>query len=164
MPCKIPKSHKMRVLEGNADARRMPEDVEIPTSDVPQMPEMVREDRYAFEEWNRLAPSLYDAGLFSHGDVNMLAAYCLEYSRWRKAVEELRIMEERFGPGGAMVIPDERGAVKTNPLMRIIAASSRAMVRYGVEFGLTPAARSKLGNNMAKNNSSIDKVIGKPRG
>jgi P27 family predicted phage terminase small subunit len=63
-------------------------------------------------------------------DSAVLAAYSQAYATWRTAEEVLAKLTE--------------GDQRQRALARISRDAARSMVRYGVEFGLTPAARSRL--------------------
>jgi P27 family predicted phage terminase small subunit len=62
-----------------------------------------------------------------------LAAYCQSFGIWRAALEALA-----YDPG--LVGADDR----PNPLIRIARDAARDMVRFSSEFGMTPAARTRL--------------------
>jgi P27 family predicted phage terminase small subunit len=101
-------------------------------------------DGYGRDEWWRLGPELRRLGLLTLVDVAPLAAYCAAYSRWRTASEVLAGMRERDQLTHGLLIKTMEGNPRRNPLVKIVADSADAMVRYAGEFGMTPLARSRL--------------------
>jgi phage terminase small subunit len=66
-------------------------------------------------------------------------------------------MAERDPVSGALLIRSSVGSTMMNPPVRVAMASAADMVRYSSEFGLTPAARSRISGilvaNLAPGNS-----------
>jgi P27 family predicted phage terminase small subunit len=99
---------------------------------------------YAVEEWRRVAPSLWRMGLLSECDIGALCAYCTSFAMMRTVNEVLDQMSKNDqgalrglmvkAPGGSMV----------NPLLWLAKNSARDAVRFGAEFGLSPASRSSI--------------------
>src|SRR4029079_11570849 len=95
-------------------------------------------------EWLRQAPELHALGLLTILDLQTFAAYCQAYGRWRDAEETLATMAERDDDARGLLVRNGKGDVRTNPLVRIAGQAAEEMVRFAGEFGMTPAARSKL--------------------
>ena len=77
-------------------------------------------------------------------DIAPLAAYCAAYARWRTA-EEVLAREAKADPASAaLTVEDAAGTLRTNPLVRIARNAAAEMMRHAAQFGLTPAARSRL--------------------
>ena len=53
-------------------------------------------------------------------------------------------MAERDPVTGALQIKTSTGSPMQNPLLPIAVSSASDMIRYAAEFGLTPAARSRV--------------------
>jgi P27 family predicted phage terminase small subunit len=71
-------------------------------------------------------------------------AYCAAYARWRTA-EEVLAREAKADPASAaLTVEDAAGTVRTNPLVRIARNAAAEMMRHAAQFGLTPAARSRI--------------------
>jgi P27 family predicted phage terminase small subunit len=77
-------------------------------------------------------------------DINPLAAYCQAFKRWRTAEELLA------STGALMVRAKKNGEAVPNPLISMADKAAAAMVRYASEFGLTPAARSRITAGIAE--------------
>jgi P27 family predicted phage terminase small subunit len=68
-------------------------------------------------------------------DVMVFAGYCQSFHRWR-VCEELLARRELVVRG--------RGGPRVNPLVRISRAAAQLMLHCATQFGMTPAARSRI--------------------
>ena len=105
------------------------------------MPEHL--DPLAREEWKRLTPKLLALGLISDIDKGTIAAYCQSYSRWVDA--EMNI--QRFGS----VVKTPKGYPVQSPYLAIANRAIADMRKCAIEFGMTPAARSRISVNPREN-------------
>jgi P27 family predicted phage terminase small subunit len=108
-------------------------------------------------------PQLVRLGLLTSIDVQVFAAYCDAYGRWRTAVETLNGMAERDATtGGLLVKRVSDGNPQRNPLVAIAASAASDMVRYASEFGLTPLARGRIasGGSYEPPPSKFDGLLG----
>jgi P27 family predicted phage terminase small subunit len=135
---------KLKLLRGNPGCRRIrPEPTPASAPKFPSPPAHLSE--YAAHEWQRVGPELYRLGLLTILDQTSFACYCQSYGLWRMAEE--RLSQEDF------VVPGERHKV-ANPLLKIACQSTRDLIRFGSEFGLTPSARARVAAGMAPPSSS----------
>jgi P27 family predicted phage terminase small subunit len=81
-------------------------------------------------------PRLSGLGVLTELDGEALAVYCETYSRWRRALQEIRSV-------GVVTFTDQ-GSLKPNPAAGIAAQCERLMAAILVEFGLTPGSRSRV--------------------
>lgn len=98
-----------------------------------------------------MAKELFDLGLLTRIDRAALAAYCMAYERWVKAEEALTKMAARDLLTGGLMIKTINGNAIQNPL---VGTANRAMldvVKYAAEFGMTPAARSRIAAGVTGN-------------
>ena len=91
--------------------------------------------------WRQLAPLLESMGVLTKIDGNALARYCRLWSRWRKA--------EAFIDQHGEVYPlkDEGGRVKYLqqwPHVAVATKLAQQLTRLEQEFGMTPAARTRI--------------------
>jgi P27 family predicted phage terminase small subunit len=99
----------------------------------------------ARKEWNAIVPELERLGIVCEIEGKALAGYCQSYKRWTEAEEEidrrgiLIVVEEKDKDGNFHVV----GAVK-NPAVNVADAMMKQMRAFLVEFGLTPASRSRV--------------------
>jgi len=95
-------------------------------------------DEAARKEWRRLEPELVRLGLLTELDQAQFASYCMAVSRWKRAEKALVVALTRMTPSGRRVAK----------VQLAIAKSEREMVhKLAQEFGLSPAARSRLNSN-----------------
>jgi P27 family predicted phage terminase small subunit len=111
-------------------------------SKVPDPPEFLQ--GYAKDEWHRVAPSLLTLGLLSTLDIMPLAAYCQAYQHWRQAEERLGEQAEEDPESRGLLVKVREGHARRSPLVQIAASAAADMLRYASEFGMTPAARTRI--------------------
>jgi len=126
--------------EGNPGKRKLNRFEAHPQLEIPPCPKHF--DSIARDEWNRVTPLLLDLGLITALDLAPLAGYCLAFSRWVKAEKEV----QREG----ILIEGRQGPVK-NPAVMLAEHSLEQIRRFCIEFGMTPAARSKVEVNPKSN-------------
>lgn len=106
----------------------------------------------AKEEWQRIVPELLKLGLLAKVDQKALSAYCHAFARWRQAEQDvakygLTIEEPVIDPKtgwqrrlrGRYVV-----RLKANPAAAKSSDAMKLMKSFLIEFGLTPASRSRL--------------------
>lgn len=119
-----------------------------PPAGEPDKPEWLSAEASA--EWDRVLPQLLTAGTLSRIDRSALAAYCQSWSD----VVALTAQVEKDGRTWDEPIQSAAGAVvghriKPHPAVRQLEAASARMRQYLIEFGLTPAARARMGADVA---------------
>jgi P27 family predicted phage terminase small subunit len=113
----------------------------------------------ALDEWNRVSVELYRLGCLTGLDRAALAAYCQAYGRWvaaERALEEIA----RQNPLASLMIKTSNGNAIQNPLVGIANRAAADMVRYATEFGMSPAARSKIEAGPIPAASKFEGLIG----
>lgn len=105
----------------------------------------------ALDKWNDLAPYLADAGVLSHVSRDTLAAYC---ETWASYIELLAAVHDE-----GWTLTSETGDYK-NPKAMLLGDIRTALLRFQQELGLTPAARSRVKVDKAKDNkNSIQNLV-----
>jgi P27 family predicted phage terminase small subunit len=133
----------LKVIRGNPGKQRIR--AELVPAVSPQVPEAPSHlDGYARAEWNRIAVELHRLRSLTVVDLQPLAAYCVAYGRWRTAEETLAAAATGDPVTHGLVFKTAEGNLRRNPLVQIAADAAAAMVKYAAEFGLTPAARSRV--------------------
>ena len=111
-------------------------------------------------EWERLAPVLLTEKMLTVADRQALAGYCQSFSDWQKAQAVLT----RSG----FTFKTPNGYVQQRPEVAIAQKSLSLMLKFGVEFGLTPSSRSRINpDGGGEGESEDDKKFfkdGKPAG
>ena len=141
------KPNAIRELQGNAGRRALPDEPRV-RSGVPSCPRHLTGE--ARTEWERIVPELQVADLLKHVDRAALAAYCACYGRWCQAEEEI----EQHG-----MLYEANELKKVNPAVRIAQDSLSLMKGFLVEFGLTPASRSKVAGEPVKTTDPMEDFL-----
>ena len=90
--------------------------------------------------WRYYAPLLARLRILTRVDVVALEVLCVTYAEWRSAVTALRKHGQTYESvteGGGVI-------VRKRPECELVSDSSRRIRAMLVEFGLTPAARTKV--------------------
>jgi P27 family predicted phage terminase small subunit len=132
-----PKPTQQKKLEGNPGRRKLPKNEPQPKDGAPPCPAFL--DGPARSEWKRIVPELLRLKLLTIVDRAALAAYCQNWSRWAKA-------EGVIGKLG-MTFTSDGGMVRKRPEVGIAAEAMKLMRSFLIEFGLTPAARTRVVSN-----------------
>lgn len=134
---------QLRLLQGGRS--QSAEDLEPKPSQPIEIPEPpVFLGRYARQEWNRVIEDLYATGIYTNIDETMLAAYCMAYSRWRHAEEDLAVLAQANPSSHGALIKTTNGNLIQNPLIGVANQALRNMHRLASEFGMSPSSRVGL--------------------
>lgn len=146
-----PKPTAMKILEGNPGKRKLNTREPKPNKKAPRCPAWLEDE--ARQEWRRLAKSLEAMGVLTETDAAVFAAYCQSYGRWKQA--EAKITD------GNLVFLTPSGYPQQNPYLSIAQQNMRLMHRFASEFGLTPAARSRIiaGAEMGGSSDEMDELL-----
>lgn len=141
-----PKPTNLHVLNGNPSKI----DLETRKENEPQFEKVSPDcpdwlDDFSREEWNRLAPELERLGLLAQVDMAAFAAYCSNYSAWRQAdeiIKESGLVVKTFttDKDGNVLL----GTIKKHPAVAIRSDAFEKMKAFLIEFGFTPASRSRV--------------------
>ncbi len=137
-----PKPTALRLITGNPGKRALPKNEAVVALSEPTPPAFLCDD--AKVEWGRVVSMLYAAGLMTELDRAALAAYAAAYGRWAQAERAINRMAEEDELNAALVTTTTSGNAIQNPLVGIANKAKADMVRYAVEFGMTPSARSRV--------------------
>jgi P27 family predicted phage terminase small subunit len=133
---------------------RTPKDVElaVPVTVMPIAPTNLSEEAQA--EWTRVSQELYDLGLLGNVDRAGLAGYCEAWADWVMACNEVKrlgmvikideTVHEKHFKNGKSIIDRNSGKLIENPYYSVKKKSAEMMLRFLVEFGMTPSARSRI--------------------
>jgi P27 family predicted phage terminase small subunit len=100
-------------------------------------------DERAKSEWQQIGGELLELGMLARIDRAALAGYCVAYSRWANA-------EEQIGKSGEVLKSEKTGNPYPNPFIHIANRAMKQMKEFLIEFGMTPASRSKVRTPPAK--------------
>lgn len=126
-----PKPNALKIAEGSRNVRpepNFPEGVGAPPSHLNEVARI---------EWGRVVELLSSQRILKQTDRAAIAAYCCAYSRWVQA-------EEQVQRDGVTIIGLRGGMVK-HPAVTVAHEAMLLVHKFSCEFGLTPAARQKVG-------------------
>lgn len=145
-----PKPTKLKVLEGNRGKRPLNLYEPKPAPIRPSCPSHLSKE--AKREWRRMVPQLERLGLLTQIDRAALAAYCQAWGRW---VEAERILKEKGPP----LYKTKKGNVITSPMLWVANKSLEQMHKFLIEFGMTPASRSRISVKTDNQDSNFEKLL-----
>lgn len=93
-------------------------------------------DKESRGEWARVVPLLERARVLSAADYSQLASYCAAHGQAVKAQRRLN----REG----LTVRRGNGSIAANPLITVAKESRSQALRIAIEYGLTPAARTRI--------------------
>jgi P27 family predicted phage terminase small subunit len=131
---RTPTPTAIKILEGNPGKRPLNEYEPKPEKKAPPCPKWLEKE--ARKEWKRLAPKLEMLGVLSELDMAAFAEYCQAYARWKEAEEYISSHGSTFETAN--------GCIMAAPQVNIAKSYLAAMESAAKQFGLTPAARSRL--------------------
>ena len=136
-----PKPTALKVLEGNPGGRPLNPNEPKPAKKAPRCPAWLEDE--AKKEWKRMGKTLEQMGLLTEMDMAAFAGYCQAYARWKEA--------EEFITQHGSILRTKSGYVQPVPQVSIAQTYLKIMNRFAEQFGLTPAARSRI---IAEDNTS----------
>ena len=128
-----PKPTKLRILHGD-EPHTINQNEPQPAPGLPDRPAEL--DDASGAVWDYVVAELDVMGLATRPDRDQLHAYCEAVALHAKAAALIHAT----GP----LLKDRDGYVRLNPAVRVLNTTSRAMLLYAREFGLTPASRVHL--------------------
>ena len=141
-----PKPPALKILEGNrghqAKSKLDPSKEFTLAPGLPEKPKGM--SRAASREWDWIAPALVALGVLTPIDGKALSEYCKSFglaeTYYKIAVKEPMVRDSTYDKDGNLLLERE----KVNPAVqawKIASANCRAFL---IEFGLTPASRTRL--------------------
>ena len=119
----------LKLLHGNPGKRKLIQEMK-PTPKVPPMPYIVRHNRYAKAEWNRITPILADLGVVSEIDQAALSALCMAVAHTQQLERHLNTLEV--------------GGEEYLRVSRAMRQSTIQMNKFLCDFGMTPKSRKRV--------------------
>jgi P27 family predicted phage terminase small subunit len=142
---------QLKLLRGNPGQRALPKGEIQPLveAECPPAPHHIRRSEHAREEWSRIAPELHRLGILTIADYRPLSLYCIAFARWCEAEDALFEMAQENPKHRGLLVDGANGGKITNPLVKIAANASLNVMRFAVEFGFTPASRTRVTGSAA---------------
>lgn len=129
-----PKPTAIKVLEGNPGKRPINKNEPKPDKKAPKCPVWLEAE--AKKEWRRMSKTLEAIGVLTQVDASAFAGYCQAFARWKEA--------EEFLSKHGTIFKTPSGYIQQVPQVSIAQTYLKIMKDFCSEFGLTPAARSRI--------------------
>ncbi len=139
-----PKPTPLKLVTGNPGKRAINKKEPKPAREIPSPPSHLTDEGKT--AWGRLSVLLDGMGVLTVADAFALERLCDIYA------EILILREDIKKEGRTYKTETQQGdtLTKANPSVAMLADADRRFKSYLVEFGLTPAARSKVNVNDGK--------------
>ncbi|WP_406627693.1 phage terminase small subunit P27 family [Pectobacterium carotovorum] len=132
-----PKPTHLKVVTGNPGKRKLNNKEPQPLREIPSPPAHLSD--WGKTAWGRMTVLLDGMGVLTVADVFALERLCDIYA------DILQLRNTIADEGRTYTVRTEGGfLIKANPAVAMLADADRRFKSYLVEFGLTPAARSKV--------------------
>lgn len=138
MAGRIPTPTHLKVVKGNPGKRALPADEPKPPKESPKAPPWLTTEAKVM--WGRFSMQLEQMGVLTAADGPALEALVTSY-------EEFRKLEEQVGKEGytyLTVATNGERVTKANPAAAMLREARQQLRMLLSEFGLTPAARTKV--------------------
>ena len=130
-----PKPTALKVLQGNPGKRALPKGEPKPDSGrLPSAPRWLSDE--AKREWKRIAPRLHAVGLLTEVDGLALAMLCEAFAQYMAA----KTVVDNEG----LLLVSEKGNSYQHPAAGLMTQARGELMKWAREFGMTPAARSRI--------------------
>jgi len=141
-----PKPTAIKELEGNPGKRPLNDAEPKPVRKAPPCPKWLEPE--AKKEWRRLSKQLEQIGVLTEVDQAAFASYCQAYARWKEA--------EEFMTQHGTIVKTKSGYWQTVPQVSIAQTYLKIMNKIAEQFGLTPAARSRITAGADMKDAAVD--------
>ncbi len=131
---KKPIPTQLKIVKGTDQPCRIRKDEPKPKFDKIEPPKEL--NGVALEQWEVIVEQLQESKIISNIDVPALAMYCVAYSRWVYANQQ--IMES------GCVVKNKEGIIMQSPFFHVANKSFAQMKSLLVEFGMTPSSRTRI--------------------
>lgn len=152
-----PKPTKLKQLEGNPSRRLLNENEPDPIPIIPTCPKFIK--GAARREWTRIVPELYQLGLLTKIDRTALAGYCQCYGRWYEAEEQINELGRLSKDKLKFLYKTTNENLVMNPLLSVANKAMEQMHKFLIEFGMTPASRSRIIVKANESDDPLDKLL-----
>jgi P27 family predicted phage terminase small subunit len=126
---------------------------------IPKMPASLGGTYYgehSKREWRRITKELAPLRIITVADRAMLTAFCDAYGRWDYCSEQIK-------EHGLLVRSPVQGVVVQSPYVPIMHKAFEQWTRIALEFGITPASRSKVSGAKPEGDNADDEKFFAPR-
>lgn len=130
-----PEPTALKKLKGNPGRRPLNDSEPQPTPGIPKPTEPL--DDVAQRRWDEAVAELGPSGVLTLADGAALTMYCLTYSKWVQACDDIEVY-------GQYQTNLKTGVTSKHPSVLLEKEYREGAARLGALFGLTPSDRSRL--------------------
>lgn len=92
-------------------------------------------DEIAAQQWKAKAKQLAERGDLTPADWNHLELYCVNYSMYRKAIEDIGLR--------GFSVEGSRGATTSNPALKAKSDAEKIIIKMSALLGFDPVSRRR---------------------
>ena len=144
-----PKPTAIKELSGNPGKRAQPPNEPKPAIKLPAPTRWLSDDGRA--EYRRVGRLLVKIRVMTEADQVALAAYAQNYVMWVNAMREIAT--------DGLVQTQPSGRVIVSPMFEVMKHAERDMRRYLLEFGMTPASRTRVQAQTEDEGDEFDRFL-----
>ncbi len=137
-----PKPTALRLIEGNPGKRAINKKEPNPRKEIPSCPAHLTDAGKV--AWGRLCALLDRMGVLTEADAFALERLCDCYTEILECRELIEVQGRTYDSARKSKDGDMEILIKANPAVAMLADADRRFKSHLVQFGLTPAARSKV--------------------
>jgi len=130
-----PKPTEFKRLAGNPGRRPLNDAEPHPPIILPDAPSELNAVGRA--KWDELARKLFNQGILTELDIDLLYLYCINFQNFMDAQEKIKIF-------GGPVVKTEKGNPIQNPYLNIANQCQERMIKLASLFGMSPVDRSRI--------------------
>lgn len=138
-----PKPTALKLITGNPGNRPLNKKEPKPKQAVRVPSPPTELGKKAKAEWRRIAKELHTTGILTLIDIKALANYCQAYDDMLTARGLLNAWNIH-NPDQINVLKTMQGMIRTHPYLQQMQEARRDMMKFAVEFGMTPSSRSRV--------------------
>lgn len=144
-----PKPTAIKELSGNPGKRAQPANEPKPVIKLPAPPRWLSDDGRA--EYRRVGRLLVKIKVMTEADQVALAAYAQNYVMWVEAMQRIEV--------DGLVQTQPSGRVTISPMFEVMKRAEQDMRRYLLEFGMTPASRTRVQAQTEDEGDEFDRFL-----
>lgn len=148
---------KIKRLHGDIHKERWNKKEPIPESAIPSCPDKL--DGAAKYEWKRITKELFQLGILSRIDRADLAAYCSSYARWMECEDKIKELKTKNPDSLGVLYKTTNGNLIISPLLSVLKGEREACHKFLVEFGMTPASRTRINVEKKNDEDEFEKFL-----
>jgi P27 family predicted phage terminase small subunit len=134
MPGPPPTPTRLKLIRGNPGKRPISRREPRPATGKPLCPEWLCDEAHA--EWQRITDNLEPMGMLHKVDHGLIVAWAVAWAQLRQATEDI-------AESGYTIINSHDNLV-AHPAVAIRTKAIDQMIKLAGQFGLSPAARTRL--------------------